>query len=55
MSARANRKAFLKNTYSGLGADFGVEYILLNDKSDEEGNDNGYSRDDGQGQSTSIL
>ena len=42
MSSKANRKAFLQKTYPGIGADFGIEYILIKDEDDEEDNDNDY-------------
>ncbi len=42
MSAKDNRKAFLQNTYSGISADFGIEYILLKDEDNEEDNENDY-------------
>jgi len=36
-----NRKAFLKNTYAGVSADVGIEYILLS--TDDEAEDNDYA------------
>ncbi len=43
MPAKANRRAFLQNTYSGIGADFGIEYILQKDEDDEEGSGYDYN------------
>ncbi len=42
MSPGNNRRAFLQNRYSGIGADFGIEYILLTDEDDEEANEIDY-------------
>ena len=41
-TATANRKAFLRNTYSGVSADIGFEYILFSDEDKEEGSDDVY-------------
>ena len=41
-TAAANRKTFLRNTYSGVSADIGFEYILLSDEDKEEGGDDFY-------------
>ncbi len=41
-TSAVNRKAFLKNTYTGFSADVGIEYVLL-PQDEEEGDDYSYS------------
>ena len=41
-SFKANRNIFLQKTYSGISADFGVEYILLTNEDKEEGGEFAY-------------